>query len=325
LTDARACNTVARMNTRTQPRGPRLAAWWLGVFTLAAAAGSSPPALVADPPHACEWCEGWNKPREPFHVYGNTWYVGTDGLGSILITSPKGHILIDGGLTQSAPLIAANIRAAGFKLEDVKLILNSHTHYDHAGGIAALQRVSHAQVAASPASKLALERGGAMEDDPQFGYGKEANAFPPLQHVRAVADGQTLHVGDLAITAHFTPGHTPGGTTWSWRTCENKRCLDIVYADSLNSVSSPDYRFSGDATHPSRVAAFEHSMAVIEALPCDLLLAPHPVMIDLDAKLARWKENPAVNPLIDAGACKAYAAGGRERLAKRVAEETPAK
>ena len=117
------------------------------------------------------------------------------------------------------------------------------------------------------------------------------------------------------------PGHTPGGTTWSWRSCEQKRCLDIVYADSLNSVSAPGFRFTGDATHASRIDAFENSMSVIEALPCDILLAPHPVMIDLDAKLARWKENPAVNPLIDASACKAYAAGGRERLAQRVAEE----
>jgi metallo-beta-lactamase class B len=313
------------MNHPFPARGPRVAAWWLGLVAGTAFAGASAAPLVADPPHACEWCEAWNKPRAPIHVYGNSWYVGTDGLGSILITSPKGHILIDGGLTQSAPLIAANIRAAGFKLEDVKLILNSHTHYDHAGGIAALQRVSKAQVAASPASKRALERGGAMEDDPQFDYGTEANAFPPLQHVRAVADGETLRVGDLAITAHFTPGHTPGGTTWSWRSCDQKQCLDIVYADSLNSVSAPGFRFSGDATHPSRVQTFENSMAVIEALPCDILLAPHPEMIDLDAKLAQWKANPAVNPLIDAGACKAYAAGGRERLEKRVAEEAAAR
>lgn len=309
------------MKKNARHSGPRLAAWWLGLIGSTAFAGAAAP-LVVDPPHACEWCEGWNKPRAPFHVYGNTWYVGTDGLASILITSPKGHILIDGGLTQSAPLIAANIRAAGYKLEDVKLILNSHTHYDHAGGIAALQRVSHAQVAASPASKLALERGGAMEDDPQFAFGKEANAFPALRNVRAVADGETLHVGGLAITAHFTPGHTPGGTSWTWRSCEGTRCLNLAYADSLNSVSAPGFRFSGDAKHPSVVPTFEHSIAVIESLPCDLLLAPHPVMIDLDAKLAQWKANPAVNPLIDPGACKAYAAGGRERLQQRIAEET---
>jgi metallo-beta-lactamase class B len=313
------------MNTGSFFRGPRLATCLLGLFTGAAMSGSNSVPLVADPPHICDDCVAWNVSRAPFHVYGNTWFVGTAGLGSILITSPQGHILIDGGLTQSAPLIAANIEAAGFRLQDVKLILNSHTHYDHAGGIAALARATHAQVAASPASKLALERGGPMEDDPQFGFGIEHNSFPPVRKVRALEDGETLRVGTLAITAHFTPGHTPGGTSWSWRACEGQRCLDLVYADSLNSISAPGYRFSGDAAHPSRVAAFEHSIAVVEQLPCDLLLAPHPVMIDLDAKLARWKDNPSVNPLIDAGACKAYAAGARERLQKRVAEESVTK
>lgn len=280
-------------------------------------------ALVTDPPLSCDACVEWNTPRAPFHVYGNTWFVGTAGLGSILITSPEGHILIDGGLTQSASLIAANIETAGFRLQDIKLILNSHTHYDHAGGIAALVRASHAQLAASPASKAALERGGPMEDDPQFSFGPEHNNFPALKNVRAVADGETLHVGKLSITAHFTPGHTPGGTTWTWRECEGKgssaRCLDLVYADSLNSVSAPGFKFSGA---PART--FEHSFTVIENLPCDLLLAPHPVLIDLDAKLARWKADPSVNPLIDRGACKAYAASARQRLAARLAEENPA-
>jgi metallo-beta-lactamase class B len=279
--------------------------------------------LVADPPHVCDACTGWNAPRAPFHVYGSTWFVGTDGLGAILITSAEGHVLIDGGLPQSAPLIARNIEAAGFKLTDVKLILNSHTHYDHAGGIAALVRVSHAQVAASPASKRALERGGPMEDDPQFAFGPKDNNYPPVANVRAIADGETLKMGAVAVTAHFTPGHTPGGTSWTWRECEGKpaRCLNVVYADSLNSVSAPGFRFS-DA---GRAASFERSIALVENLPCDLLLAPHPVLIDLDAKLARWKENPAVNPLIDASACKAYAAGARQRLEARLTEERGAK
>src|SRR6185503_12402360 len=169
----------------------------------------------ADPPHACDACDTWGKPREPFHIYGNTWFVG-GGLTSILITSDQGHVLIDGGLTQTAPQIAANIEKLGFRLADVKLILNSHTHYDHAGGIAALQRASGALVAASPRSKLALERGGPMEDDPQFAFGPEHNHFPALKGVRAIRDGETLRVADLAITAHFTPGHTPGGTSWTW-------------------------------------------------------------------------------------------------------------
>ena len=276
--------------------------------------------LVADPPHSCDDCAEWNQPRAPFHVYGNTWFVGTAGLGSILITSPAGHILIDGGLPQSAPLIAANIEKAGFHLQDVKLILNTHTHYDHAGGIAALVRASHAAVAASPASKLALERGGPMEDDPQFAFGPEHNNFPAVKSVRAIKDGETLQVGKLAVTAHFTPGHTPGGTTWTWRECEGSRCLDVVYADSLNSVSAPEFKFSAGTV----ATTLEHSIAVVEQLPCDLLLAAHPSFVDLDAKMARWKTNPAVNPLIDSGACKAYAAGARERLAQRITEEKSA-
>lgn len=305
-------------------RGPRPLAWLLVALFSSGGACAADAGLVTDAAHPCDDCDAWNLPRAPFHVYGNTWFVGTAGLGAILITSPKGHILIDGGLTQSAQLIADNIVAAGFRLADIKLILNSHTHYDHVGGIAALVRVSKARVAASPASKLALERGGPMEDDPQFGFGTEHNSFPALHGVRAVADGETLHVGGLAITAHFTPGHTPGGTTWTWRECEAQHCLDLVYADSLNSISAPGFRFT-DTGHPDRLATFEKSIAVVEKLPCDLLLAPHPGLVDLDAKLARWKQDSAVNPLIDPGACKAYAAGARDRLAKRVAEEQASK
>lgn len=276
--------------------------------------------LVADPPHLCDPCAEWNEPLAPFHVYGDTWYVGTAGLGSILITSKEGHILIDGGLPQSAPLIAASIEKLGFRLEDVKLILNSHTHYDHAGGIAALQRVSGARIAASPKSKQALENGGPMPEDPQFAFGKEHNDYPRVANVQAVADGETLKLGPLAVTAHFTPGHTPGGTSWTWRSCEKNVCVNVVYADSLNSVSAPGYRFS----EAGRDAAFERSIAVVEKLPCDLLLAPHPVLIAMDQKLAQWRKTPASNPFLDPQACRVYAEGARERLKARVAEDRAA-
>jgi metallo-beta-lactamase class B len=273
--------------------------------------------LTADPARACDQCAEWNQPQPAFRVYGDTWYVGTAGLAAILLTSSEGHILIDGGLPQSAPLIAQNIRQAGFRLEDVKLILNSHTHYDHAGGMAALQRATGAQVAASPAARQALENGGPLADDPQFGFGKQHNDFAPIANVRAVTDGETLRVGKLAITAHFTPGHTPGGTTWSWRSCEGARCLSLVYVDSLNSISAPGFRF----TEGSRSGEFDRSISVVENLPCDILLAPHPAFMSLDVKLAAWKSNPAVNPFIGDGACRSYARGARQRLLTRLAEE----
>jgi metallo-beta-lactamase class B len=277
--------------------------------------------LVADPPHVCEPCDHWAKPREPFNVFGNTWYVG-GGLSSILITSDKGHVLIDGGLPQSAPTIAANIRKLGFRLEDVKLILNSHMHYDHAGGIAALQRASGAQVAASPAGKRALENGGPLEDDPQFAFGPKHNNFPAVANVREVADGETLKAAGIEITAHLTPGHTPGGTSWSWKSCAGSDCRNVVYADSLNSVSAPGFRFSGGEKYPSRVPEFEKSIEKVASLPCDILLAPHPELIDLDAKLAALAKDARRNVFIGDGQdCKRYASGARERLAKRVSEE----
>ncbi len=280
--------------------------------------------LTPDPPHACDQCEAWSRAREPFRVFGNTWFVG-GGLSSILITSDQGHVLIDGGLTQSAPQIAANLEKLGFHLQDVKLILNSHTHYDHAGGIAALQRTSQAQVAASPASKRALEGGGPTRDDPQFGFGPAHNNFPAIRAVRALEDGETLQVGDIRITAHFTPGHTPGGTSWTWTSCEKDHCMSMVYADSLNSISAPGFRFTGDAAHASRVKSFEKSIDTVAGLDCDILLTPHPEAFDLDAKLARRAADPASNPFADRGACRAYAESARQRLQKRVVEELATK
>jgi metallo-beta-lactamase class B len=276
-----------------------------------------PAELIPDPPHDCEYCAGWSQPREPFRVFGNTWFVG-GGVSSVLITTPKGHVLIDGGLTQTAPQVAANIAKLGFRLEDIKVIVNSHTHYDHAGGIAALQRASGAPIAASPEAARALERGGPTENDPQFGFGPAHNNFPAVAKVRIITDGDTIKLGGMEVTAHYTPGHTPGGTSWTWKSCENDRCLNMVYADSLNSVSAPGFKFSADA---KRVAEFEKSIETVAGLPCDILLTPHPEAFDLDARIAARDRDPKSNPFLDPNGCKAYAAGARERLAKRIAEE----
>jgi metallo-beta-lactamase class B len=289
------------------------------------ASASAHDAKPAYPPKTCEGCEFWSQPGEPFHVFGNTWYVGPANLSSVLIRTSEGAILIDGGLPQNAPQIMANIRKLGFKVEDIRILVNSHAHYDHAGGIAELQQVSGARVYASEASRPAFERGLPMPDDPQILFGDKHNSFPAIRDVRTVKDGETLKLGSMAITAHYTPGHTPGGTTWTWRDCEGdgtaKRCVDVVYADSLNSVSAPGFKFSGDAQHPSRVKSFQQSMDKVAALPCDLLLAPHPELVDVKGKLAKRAADPSVNPFIDAGACRAYAEAARGRLDQRVREE----
>jgi metallo-beta-lactamase class B len=284
--------------------------------------GQSSGALRPDPPHSCGDCAGWNKPHEPFRVFGNTYYVGVDGLSALLINGAQGSILLDGGLPQSAPLINANIGTLGFRTEDIKLIVNSHAHYDHAGGIAALQRASGAVVAASAAGAKAIERGEPTPDDPQFAFGRAANAFPAVKGVRAVADGETLRVGDLAVTAHLTPGHTPGATTWTWRSCEGPNCYTIVYADSLNAVSAPAFRFTGDATHPSLIDTFRATMAKVRALPCDIIIGVHPGFTDVAGKLKRRQEKPVRDPFVTPDGCRAYADAASKRLDARIAEET---
>ncbi len=281
----------------------------------------TPRGLVPDPPIPCSDCAEWNTPHEPFRVFGNTYYVGTVGLASVLIVSDAGSIVLDGALAQSAALIEQNIRTLGFRMENVKLILNSHAHFDHAAGIAALQRASGARVAASASGARALGQGYPTPDDPQFESGQKYMRFAPVKNVQAVKDGETLRVGDLAVTAHLTPGHTPGSTAWTWRSCEGSRCLNMVYADSLTAVADDGFRFTGDGKRPSIVERFREAIATVEQLPCDVVLSTHPSAVDLDAKFARYKAQPGVNPFIDANGCRAYAAAARKRLDARVAEE----
>jgi metallo-beta-lactamase class B len=264
-------------------------------------------------------CAEWNAPQHPFRVFGNTYFVGTHGLSAILVTSPAGHIVIDGGLAESAPLILAHIRELGFRVEDVKLILNSHDHYDHAAGIAAIQRASGATVAASPSSARVLEAGASGPDDPQFGV---LASFPPVKSVRVFADGDTLRVGPLALAAHSTGGHTPGGTSWSWRSCEGSRCLEIVYADSQTPVSADGFFYTKSTTYPAGIKDFERGFAVLETLQCDILVTPHPGASALWERLAKRDAGDA-SALIDSGACRRYAATARQALWRIATKRAP--
>ncbi len=265
----------------------------------------------------CASCVEWNAPQRPFRIHGDTWYVGTRGLSAILVTSPQGHVLLDGGLPESAARIAESVRALGFRMEDVRLILNSHAHYDHAGGVATLQRMSGAAVAAHPWSAAVLRRGTTLPEDPQHGLDLP---YPGVATVREIADGETVRVGPLALTAHFTGGHTPGGTTWSWRSCEGKTCLDLVYADSQTPVSADDFLFTRSARYPQALQDFARGHATLERLRCDVLQTPHPGASELFARLAA-REQGRADAFRDPSACRRYAADARQRLARRVATE----
>jgi metallo-beta-lactamase class B len=270
------------------------------------------------PASSCSDCPVWNKRQEPFRIYGNAYYVGPRGLTSILLTSKKGHILIDGALPESVPQVVANIRSLGFRVEDVKLIVNSHVHFDHGGGIAELQRLSGARVAASPWSVEVLTKSGVGKGDPQFG------GIPPVALVRraeTLRDGQTLRVGDIKLTAHFTPGHTPGGTSWTWESCEGKRCLSLVYSDSMTPVSADGFRFADSREYPNAVQDFEKSFAFLRSTPCDILLTSHPDASGLWQRLEGRQKGVQPDPVISPNACKELAGRASEQLRRRLESE----
>ena len=256
--------------------------------------------------------DGWDDRAPPRRVFGNVYYVGTCGITALLVTSPQGHVLLDGATAAAGPAIAANIQALGFRLADVKAILNSHEHSDHAGGLAHLQAASAARVLARAPAVATLERGAGDRDDPQSGV---LDRFPPVAAVQPLADGQVVRVGELALTAHATPGHAPGGTSWTWVSCQDGRCLDLVYADSLTAAADKHYRFSD---HPGYVAAFGRSIDAVAALPCDILVTPHPLASNLFARM----DGSAA--LADPDACRRYADAARERLDRRLADEATA-
>ena len=264
-------------------------------------------------PEQCPGCAGWNEPSGPVHIYGNTYWVGTRGLGAILIASAEGHVLIDGGLPNSAPLILENIRALGFDPRDVRIILNSHSHYDHAGGFAALQRATGAQVAVRAPSVEVVRRGSTTPADPQHYLHLD---MPPVENVQVVDELAPLQVGSLELMALPTGGHTPGGTSWTWRSCERAGCYTFVYADSQTPISDDDFRYSGDARYPDALADFERGFALLESVPCDVLLTPHPGASRMWERLAAGPEG-----LVDATACRAYAQRSRSALAERLERE----
>ena len=237
----------------------------------------------------------WNAPVEPFTVIGNIHYVGVSGVSAYLITTPGGHILLDGGLAQSAPIIIANIERLGFDIDDVRYLINSHAHYDHAAGLARLQRASGAVMVASAADRAPLEAG-------RFPYGpSEGVSFPPVRVDRVIADGETLSLGGVTLTAHITPGHTPGCTSWS---------MDVTGADGAphRAFFHCSATVAGQSlvppAYPAIVADFRSTFARVREIEADVLLTNHPGLMDFEARRARQRAGDA-NAFVDASALHA--------------------
>jgi metallo-beta-lactamase class B len=270
-------------------------------------------ATIAAHQAACAGKEGWSDPAPPVRIFADVYDVGTCAITVLLIAGTEGAILIDGATAQAVPSIIGNIGRLGFRPADVKLLLSTHEHLDHAAGLYELRRRTGAKMVATAAARAPLQSGVPARGDPQ--RDGDAAQFRGVRVDRIVRDGEVVRLGSLRLAAHATPGHAPGGTSWSWRSCAGQTCHDIVYADSVSAVSTSRYRF---VDHPGYVAAFRASMGKLARLPCDLLVTPHPAASNLYARMA------GEAPLSAATACADYAAGGLATLDRRLAAERTA-
>ena len=239
-----------------------------------------------------------NQPVKPFKIAGDLYYVGASDITSYLIATPKGLILLDSGFAETVPQVEANIKTLGFKLSDVKFLLNSHAHIDHAGGLATLKHDTHATLEVSAADAALIARGG--HDEPNYG---DRFLYAPVQADKLLKDGDQVELGGVAMTAHLTPGHTPGCTTWTMRVMDGDKTYDVVF---LCSVTAPGFHLVDNPHYPGIAADFTRSFATLKSLPCDIFLGAHGGYYGLQDKIARMRRHEPGNPFIDPAGYHAY-------------------
>lgn len=253
---------------------------------------------------------GGQGPAEPFRIAGNFYYVGATDAASFLITGPEGHIVIDGGYPTTAPMIIASIAKLGFNIKDVKVLLNSEPHPDHAGGLGVLQKASGAQLWASGASAYCLTHGG---DDPDVSLPLRillrlgVVGYPSMRVDHQFKDGDTIRVGPLALTAHITGGHTRGCTSWSFPVHDGDRLLNVVSACDLVPLAGMRY--------PEHRADIERSIRLLRSLPMDIWVTCHARWWGRYKKFvaSRTAKNP-VDPFIDPDGYRAYLDSAESKL-----------
>ena len=254
----------------------------------------------------------WSRPTAPFHVAGPVWYVGTEGLGVYAIVTRAGTILVSGPLAQSAGLVERNLATIGVQPRQIKWILNSHAHFDHAAAFAELRRWSGAKLVASAGDASALRR-GRHEADNTNGHTR----FAPVPVDRIVRDGEQVRVGDVALTAVLTPGHTPGCTTWTMPAIERGRRLTVVFPCSVTVAGN---RLIGNRAYPGIVADYRRSFDRLATLPADIVLPMHPDQVDLLGQ-ARRRDAGAVDAFVDPSALPHLVAEARRGFANALAQE----
>ena len=248
----------------------------------------------------------WTNPFPPYRIIGNIYYVESQGLASYLITTPQGNILINSNLEKSVPMIRESIEKLGFRFSDTKILLISHAHWDHCAGSAAIKELTGAKYMVMDADVPAIEDGGKLNfgRDTKFSD-SGVSQYQPAKVDRVLHDGDQVKLADTVLTAHLTPGHTKGTTTWTMKVADGGKTYNVVIVGSPNV--NPGYKLVNNALYPQIASDYERMFRVLKSLPCDVFLGAHGNYYGMEAKYARMKAGEP-NPFIDPEGYKNYIA-----------------
>ena len=287
-------------------------------LALAATAHAQAPAPAPAAAPASLAAADWTEPFPPFRIAGNLYYVGSKGLASYLITTPKGHILINSDLEASVPLLKDSITKLGFKLTDTKVLLISHAHWDHDAGSAAIKKLTGASYMVMEGDVPVVESGGKTD----FQYSSKPEwLYPPTKVDRVLHDGDEVKLGGTTLVAHLTPGHTRGCTTWTMKVSEGGKSLDAVIIGSPNV--NPGYKLVGNAAYPTIADDYRRMFKVLGELHCDLFLGAHGAYYGLEDKYPKLKPG-APNPFIDPDGYKKFVAEKDQAFRQELDKQTAA-
>ncbi len=288
---------IARMNTRPS----------LLIVLLALSA-----ALLPAPAARAQLDPSWLQPFEPFQIADNLYFVGSRGLSAFLLVGSEGHVLLDTGLEGNVPLVRASIEKLGFELQDVKILISSHAHFDHVAGHAEMQRLTGAQVMALREDAEALSAG---QDRSALG----GPGWKPVPVARVLEDREVVKLGDLELTAHHTPGHTPGCTTWTTRVPLDGQPREVVFigGTSINA----GVRLLGNTRHADIAEDYGRTFERLRSLPAEIFLAQHPRMFGMERKAERLRAGEKPSPFIDPDGYRAFVAFQEKAYRDQLARE----
>ncbi len=255
-----------------------------------------------------------NQPQEPFRIIGNIYYVGAGDVTSYLIVTDKGHILLDTGFKETAPMIEQSIKKLGYSLADIKILLSTHAHIDHAGGLARLKELTGATFLAMDDEVGQYQAGGKGD----FAYG-DTIPFPPITPDRVLHDLDKVTLGGVELIARKTPGHTRGCTTWTMKVDDNGQTRDIVFVGSPTINPAP---LVNNSKYPNIVDDYRRQFAILKSLKCDVFLGAHGSYFDMKSKIERATANPATNPFLDPNGYTQFVQRAEQKFLGQLKKET---